>query len=178
MDLQDTSVGVNRCRPGKVVIAQHRGCTNTYLHSTGRKGINTSALASLPKSVMNPGACGGLGFFWSITTAYWKLLIKPSGFLTLTFWVGTAAVWHCLHPQVGKKSNATGRKVSGVEWTWQLFLICCGEVVVNFIACMLEAVAMDVCVEPIAFSSACLFLRDWCCIAMLQSLICWKLSFR
>lgn len=68
MDLQDTSVGVNRCRPGKIVIAcncvtwhiqcvQMPTCSRTVL-----KGKKKSTLLSLPKRVMNPR-----GFFKSIT---------------------------------------------------------------------------------------------------------------
>lgn len=60
MDLQDTNVGVNRCRPGKIVIAcycaiWHTQCVQT--HTCGRvlkSKIKIYTFSSLPRRVMNP----------------------------------------------------------------------------------------------------------------------------
>lgn len=60
MDLQDTSVGVNTYRPGKVVIAcncatWHIQCAQMPTCRTVLEGkIKISTLLSLPKRVMNP----------------------------------------------------------------------------------------------------------------------------
>lgn len=66
MDLQDTSVGVNRCRPGKIVIAcncatWHIQCVQIPTCRTVLKGkIKFSTVSSLPKRVTNPK---GFSFF-------------------------------------------------------------------------------------------------------------------
>lgn len=76
MDLQDTSVGVNRCRPGKIVIAcncvtWHIQCVQMPTCRTVLKGkIKVSTLLSHPRRVMSPR-----GFFKKHYYPLLKILI-------------------------------------------------------------------------------------------------------
>lgn len=83
MDLQDTRVGVNRCRPGKIVIVCN--CATWHIQRVQmhtcrtllKSKIKIFTFSSLPKRVMNPRD------FFKHDYYLLKILIKTSYFLSL-----------------------------------------------------------------------------------------------
>lgn len=108
MDLQDTSVGVNRCRPGKIVIA----CNCATWH---RQGVQMPACRTVLKGKIKISTFPKelqilrLGGFFKHNYPLLKILIilPVSG----AFLNGN----HCSFPQTGKPGSAACGKVNAVQ---------------------------------------------------------------